>query len=395
MNFRLTSEQETFRKELDDYFREEMKKAPPMAAGENVYDRDEPFAFHCHLAHEMGKKGWLSMAWPEEYGGCNAPIIDQLVFNEVRGYHRAQGVDIQGVCMLAPTLLAAGNEDQKMKHLPYIARGERFWCQGWSEPNAGSDLASLTTRASRDGDDYIVNGQKTWTSAAHRADWCFLLARTDSEQPRHKGLSFFLIDMKSPGITVSPMLSLDGGHHFNEVYFDDVRVPATNRVGEENKGWYVSLMTMNFERSSIGSMSEALRDVEELVAFCQDTTRNGRKLSDDPIIRQKLADLAVAVEVGKMLSYQVAWLQTQGAIPADKASMAKIYGTELGVKVAHTGCQIIGLASQLAYGSKWAPLMGRFAHAYLNNPQYKIGGGTSEIQRTLIATRGLGLPRSD
>ncbi|MFO8011404.1 MAG: acyl-CoA dehydrogenase family protein, partial [Dehalococcoidia bacterium] len=259
MEFRLTPEQEALRQEFEDFFREEMKQAPPMSAGENVYDRDEPFAFHRHLAVEMGRRGWLSMAWPAEYGGRDASIIEQVLFNEVRGYHRAHGVDVQGVCMLAPTLLAAGSEEQRQEHLPYIARGERFWCQGWSEPNAGSDLASLTTRARREGDEYVINGQKTWTSNAHRAHWCFLLARTNPEEKRHRGLSFFLLDMKTPGITIMPLITMDGSHHLNEVYFDDVRVPARNMVGEENRGWYVSLMTMNFERTSIGDFAGARR----------------------------------------------------------------------------------------------------------------------------------------
>jgi len=395
MNFQLTPNQEALRKEFDDFFREEMKHAPLMAAGENVYDRDEPFTFHCHLAREMGKRGWLSMAWPEAYGGRNAPIIDQLLFNEVRGYHRAQGVDVQGVCMLAPTLLVSGNEDQKQEHLPPIAGGETFWCQGWSEPNAGSDLASLTTRARRDGDDYIINGQKTWTSNAHRTDWCFLLARTDPEQARHRGLSFFLIDMKSPGITLRPLQTMDGAHHFNEMYLDDVRVPARNMVGAENKGWYVTLMTMNFERSNIGAFSEAQRDLEDLIAFCRETRRNGRPLFEDVLVRRKLADLATTIEVGRMMAYNVAWLQEQGDLPADKASAIKVYSTEMGEKVAFVGCDIMGLYSQLQYGSKWAQLSGRFAVAYQHCLTLKIAGGTSEIQRTLIATRGLGLPRSD
>ena len=181
-------------------------------------------------------------------------MTDQLLFNEIKSYYRAPGVDIQSVGMLAPTLLKSGNEEQKRQHLPPIARGEIFWCQGWSEPNAGSDLASLTTRAVWNGDDYVINGQKTWCSGAHRAHWGFILARTDPEQPRHRGLSFFLVDLKTPGITIRPIHHMDGSLMFNDIYFDDVRVPVRNMVGEENRGWYVSLMTMNFERSSMASI---------------------------------------------------------------------------------------------------------------------------------------------
>jgi len=395
MDFRFTPQQLTLKKEFEDFFREEMRRAPQLVSAEHFCDSDEGWAFHRYLARKMGDKEWLSMAWPEEYGGRNASIIDQLIFSEVRAYYRTPGIDVQGIGMLAPTLIVAGTEEQKQKFLPPIAAGEVHWCQGWSEPNAGSDLASLTTRASRDGDEYVINGQKTWTSAAHRADWCFMLARTDPNEPRHRGLSYFLVDMKSPGLSLRTIKSMDGTHMFNEMFFDDVVVPKANLVGEENKGWYVSLMTMNFERTSVGGMSEAKRDLEELIDFTQQTTRSGRTLSEDPIIRQKLAQLATEIEVGRMLSYHVACLQEKGTLPADKASVAKIYASELIEKMARTGCQILGSFSQILPGSKWAPLMGRFASAYQHCLTLKIAGGTSEIQRNIIATRGLGLPRID
>lgn len=395
MDFQFTPRQQALKTVFEDFFREEMQQSPPLVAAEHFCDSDEGWAFHRYLSRKMGEKGWLSMAWPEEYGGRNASIIDQLIFGEVRAYYRAPGVDVQGVGMLAPTLLVAGTEEQKQRFLPPIAAGEVHWCQGWSEPNAGSDLASLTTKARRESDDYVINGQKTWTSAAHRADWCFLLARTDPMELRHRGLSYFLVDMKSPGISLRTVRSMDGTHMFNEMFFDDVRVPKSNLVGEENKGWYVSLMTMNFERSSIGGMSEAKRDLEDLVEFCRETKRNGQPLSEDTLVRQKLAQLATEIEVGRMLSYQVAWLQEKGTLPADKASAVKVYASELVERVAYVGCQILGFYSQIICGSKWAPLMGRFASAYQHCLTLKIAGGTSEIQRNLIATRGLGYPRSN
>ena len=212
---------------------------------------------------------------------------------------------------------------------------------------------------------------------------------------RHRGLSYFLVDMKSPGISLRTVRSMDGTHMFNEMFFDDVRVPKSNLVGEENRGWYVSLMTMNFERSSIGGMSEAKRDLEDPVEFCRETKRNGQPLSEDTLVRQKLAQLATEIEVGRMLSYQEAWLQEKGTLPADKASAVKVYASELVERVAYVGCQILGFYSQIICGSKWAPLMGRFASVYQHCLTLKIAGGTSEIQRNLIATRGLGYPRSD
>ncbi len=396
MDFRLTPEQEALKAEFENFFREEMKKAPPRGA-ENIYDNDEAWDFHRYMARRLGERGWLSRPWPRQYGGQAAPIMEQLLFTAAKAYYRAPGIDVQGVGMLAPTLLASGNEEQKQQHLPPIAHGEIMWCQGWSEPNAGSDLASLKTRAVRNGDYYIINGQKTWTSGAHRAQWCFMLARTDPEQPRHRGLSFFLVDMSSPGINLRPVKALNSTHMFNEMYFDDVKVPKENMVGDENRGWYVSLMTMNFERSSIGFMAEAKRNLEELIEYCKETKRNGKCLSEQPLVRQLLTQLTIDVEVGLALSYKVAWLQQKGEafmIPAAvTACTGKVYGSELGQRLAYAGSRILGLYGQVKAGSKWAPLRGRFESAYQECISINIGGGTSEIQRNVIAMRGLELPR--
>lgn len=396
LDFRLTPEQEALKKEFENFFKDEMKKAPPLGA-ENIYDNDEAWEFHRYMARRLGEKGWISRPWPKAYGGQEASILEQLLFNQVKAYYRAPGIDIQGVCMLAPTLLASGNEEQKQQHLPSIAKGETMWCQGWSEPNAGSDLASLKTRAVRNGDHYIINGQKTWTSGAHRAQWCFMLARTDPEQLRHRGLSFFLVDMSSPGINLRPVKALNGTHMFNEMYFDDVKVPKENMVGDENRGWYVSLMTMNFERSSIGFMAEAKRNLEELIEFCKATKRNDKLLSEQPLVRSLLSQLTIDVEVGLALSYKVAWLQQKGEafmIPAAvTACTGKVYGSELGQRLAYAGSRILGLYGQVKSGSKWAPLKGRFESSYQECVSLNMGGGTSEIQRNVVALRGLELPR--
>jgi alkylation response protein AidB-like acyl-CoA dehydrogenase len=396
LDFRLTPEQQALKKEFENFFREEMKKAPTLGA-ENIYDNDEAWDFHRHMARRLGEKGWLSRPWPREYGGQAAPIIEQLLFNEAKAYYRAPGIDYQGLGMLAPTLLASGNEEQKQQHLPPIAHGEMMWCQGWSEPNAGSDLASLKTKAVRDGDYYVVNGQKAWTSGAHRAQWCFMLARTDPEQPRHRGLSFFLVDMKTPGIKLRPVRAMNGTYMFNEMFFDDVKVPKENMVGDENRGWYVSLMTMNFERSSIGFMAEAKRNLEELIEFCKETKRDGQRLSDQPVVRSLLAQVVIEVEVGLALSYKVAWLQGKGeafVIPAAIAGCAgKVYGSELGQRLAYAGSRILGLYGQVKAGSKWSPLKGRFESSYQECVSLNMGGGTSEIMRNVIAMRGLEMPR--
>ncbi len=398
MDFKLTPEQETLKKEFEEFLREEMKNAPPgwEAGLEGMVGSDEGWAFHVKMARKLAEKGWLVRPWLKEYGGLDAPIIEQLLFSELMGYYRTPGIDIWGIGMLGPTLLAVGNDEQSREHLPPMARAERFWCQAWSEPNSGSDLASLTTRAVRDGDDYIINGQKIWTSGAQHADWMFMIARTNPEEKRSRGLSFFLLDMKTPGITIRPLYSMEGSHLFNEVFFDDVRVPARNRVGEENQGWAVTRAMMNFERSNVGMMSGMRRSLEELVKFCKETKWNGKTLAENPFVRHRLAQLAIEIDVGRALSYRIAWLQEKGGLllAAHAASAAKVYGSELAQRFAYTGYQIMGLYGQVKKGSKWAPLMGTFESASQLCMGMNIAAGTSEIQRNLIAWIGLGLPRT-
>jgi len=397
VDFRLTPEQEALKKEFEEFFEQEMKNAPPeMGTGLEAMLSGEGFPFHRQMVRKVAQKGWLVMAWPKEYGGQDAPIINQLIYSDVMGYYRAPGTDIFGVGMLGPTLLAAGNEEQKREHLPPIARGEIMWCQGWSEPNSGSDLASLTTKAVRDGDDYIINGQKIWTSGAQHADWMFMIARTNPEEKRSRGLSFFLLDMKTPGVTVRPLYSMEGSHLFNEVFFDDVRVPARNMVGEENQGGAVTRAMMNFERSNVGQMSTLRRSLEELIEFCKETKWNGKTLAENPFIRHRLAQLAIEIEVGRSLSFRIAWLQEKGGLllAAHAASAAKVFGSELAQRYAYTGYQIMGLYGQVKRGSKWAPLMGTFESNSQLCMGMNIAAGTSEIQRNLVAWIGLGLPRT-
>lgn len=359
---------------------------------------EEGWPFHRAMAQKMAKKGWVVRPWPKEYGGSDASVIEQVILSEVMGYHRAPGIDILSVGLLGSTLLAVGSEEQKKEHLPYIARAERFWCQGWSEPDAGSDLASLTTRAKRDGDDYILNGQKTWSSNCHHADWMFLVARTNPELRRSRGLSFFLLDLRTPGVSFRPILSMEGTHLFNETYFDDVRIPAKNLLGEEDQGWAVTRAAMNFERTSAGAMMGGKRDVEELVEFCKETKRNGKTLWEDPLTRNRLAQLAIECEVGRALSYKIAWAQEKGEVVsadfAGAASAAKVYGSELGQRIAYAGCQLMGPFSQVKVGSKWAPLQGKFESSYQLAVGMNLAGGSSEIQRNLVCWTALGLPRT-
>ena len=397
MDYGFTLEEETLRKEFDAFYKEEIKNAPPewWISIEAMFADDAGAQYHRQMAKKLAAKGWLSRAWPTEYGGEDASLIEQFIFSDVSGYYRGAGVDVWGISMLAPTLLVGARDEQKKEHLPPIARGEVFWTQLWSEPGAGSDLATLTTKAVRDGDDYIVNGQKIWTSGAHRADWGFMLARTNPNEKRSRGLSFFLLDMKSPGITLKPILSIDGSHVFNEIFLDDVRVPARNMVGEENQGWVSSQMMANFERSMIGLFSAARRDIEELLQFCNEPRWGGQVLANNPHIRHRLAQLAIDIEAGRAFSYSVVWSQIKSGlvIAAPMAAAAKVLATELMQRLVTTGCQIMGAYGQVK-DSRWAPLQGRFEKDYQSCLGLSIGGGTSEIMKNLVCSLGLGLPRS-
>jgi len=378
VEFRFTLEEEAFRKEVREFIRSEL---PKVRQGES-------------FTKKLAEKGWLTMSWPKEYGGQEADHMRQLVYNEEMTYHRAPG-QTMGTDRVGPTIIIFGTDEQKAEFLPRIVRDELAWCQGFSEPGAGSDLASLQTRAVRDGDYYVVNGQKIWTSNAQRADYMILLARTDPDAPKHRGISYFLLDMKSPGITIQPLIQMTGQAGFSQVFFDNVRVPAKNMIGEVNRGWYVSTATLDFERSGIGRVIGGVRLLEELVEYAKATPArddSGKTLFDVPHIRNELADIAIGFRVGRVLCYRVAWMQARGLVPNYEASMNKLFGTELNQRLARIGLNSLGLAGQLTGGPS-APLAGRIAQNYLQAVSLTIAAGTSEVNRNIIAQRGLGLPR--
>ena len=393
MDFRLSAQEEAFREELRDFLRRELPQGWA-GSGDEYDEHDANWNFTVSMRKKLAAKGWLTMAWPSEYGGQDASRMMQVIFAEEMAYHRAPGRDIFGVNMLAPTLMIHGSEEQRREYLPPIARGEVQWSQGYSEPESGSDLASLQTRAVEDGDDFVINGAKIWTSGAHRADHMFVLTRTDPDAPKHKGISFLLADLRSPGVEVKPIRSMSDQHGFNMVVFDNLRVPRKNLVGEKNMGWYVAATLLDFERSGIDYSAASRRMLEELVEFAKENSRNGRPLSEDALVRHRLAELAMEIEVSRLISYKIAWMQGQGLVPNKEASMGKAFGTELQQRVARTGMTILGLHGQLEPESKYAALGGRIEKAYLTTISRTIAGGTSEIQRNIVATRGLGLPRA-
>jgi alkylation response protein AidB-like acyl-CoA dehydrogenase len=392
MDFQDSPEDAAFRQEVREFLKTELRdewKARPDEGEEDVgvlYERRRPWR------EKVGKRGWTAPAWPKEYGGAGMTVIQQFIMNEEFAEARAPARDLFGIGMVGPTLIVHGNEEQKKEHLPRILSAEVRWCQGYSEPEAGSDLASLRTRAVRDGDDYLLNGQKIWTSMAQHADWMFILARTDPDAPKHRGISYFLTDMKTPGIDVRPLVDLSGRHMFNEVFLENVRVPARNLVGEENRGWYIGATTLDFERSSIGAAVGLRLIVEDLVKLLQERTKKDLcTLARQRALRHELADRMVEAHVARMLSFRVVTMQARGLIPNYEASLVKTFVSELNQRIFNTGVKVLGLHGMLRGDD--APDGGRYPRGYMESVGSTIAGGTSEIQRNIIATRGLGLPR--
>ncbi len=340
---------------------------------------------------KLGANGWLAPAWPKKYGGADMSVLEQFVLSQEL-HEVGAPTSRQMLNLVGPTIMLHGTDEQKAEHLPPMLKGEVAWCQGFSEPGSGSDLASLQTRAVRDGDDYVVNGQKIWTSGAHRADWIFMMARTDPDAPKHRGISYLLLSMKSPGVTVRPLINLAGGHVFNEVFFEDVRVPVRNRVGEENRGWYVGTTTLDFERSNIARAINAQKSVDGLGRYLRDRSKAGQPVS--AAYRLEVADRAVETAVCALLSFVVISIQARGGVPNMEASMCKMYGSELSQRIAWTSMHVTGMNGQLRSPDAMAGASNiRAAMSYMSTVPATIAAGTSEIQRNIIATRGLGLPR--
>ena len=390
MEFKFSPEDEAFRRDLRQFVKDEL---PSDWEGGGRWPEETDWGLTREMRKKLADKGWLTMHWPEEYGGENASPVRSAIFNEEMAYMRAPGRDIFGVRMLGPTLMIHGSDELKDKHLNAVARGEVQWCQGYSEPESGSDLASLSTRAVRDGDEFIITGRKIWTTLAHRADWIMLLTRTDPDAPKHRGISFILVDMKTPGIEVRPIINMANGHEFNEIIFENVRVPRANVVGEEDRGWYVAVTLLDFERSGIDYSAMARRLLDETKEYATETKRNGVPLIELPWVRDALADRYIECEVARLMAYNVAYMQGEGLVPNKEASMSKVFGSESLQKVTTTGLDILGMYGVLGRNDKWAPLMGRVQENWMISFSHKIAAGTSEVQRNIIAGRGLGLPR--
>ena len=397
MDFRFSEAEKRFRAEVEEFILQEML---PGYADKDLYwpggygaigefeVRDPAVE---KVREKMGELGWLTMAWPKEYGGGGRSFVEQAIFFERLSYYGSPGMDVSTL-ISGPTILRFGSEELKKEWIPKIVRGNlKFWL-AYSEPNAGSDLAAIQATAKIDGDDLIVNGQKIWSSGAHVSDCGWMVARTDMAAPPYKGTSLFIVDNKSPGITIRPIVNIDGFHSFNEVFFDNVRVPKKNVVGDMNMGFYYLMVALDFERLVI-SMGGFRRRFEDLLNYTRNTRRNGKLLSDDARIRARLSQLAIEIEIAYLLYYKTAWMMDNNLFPNIEASEIKLVTTLLSRKLADAGMEIMGQQAQLWPGSPHAPLRGRFAVGYLDSISAVIGAGTSEIQRNILAQRGLGLKR--
>jgi alkylation response protein AidB-like acyl-CoA dehydrogenase len=344
------------------------------------------------LRKKLLANGWIAPSWPRQYGGAGLDAMQQFILNEE---FARLGILPFRIPHSGPTIIAHGIEEQKRRLLPPMLTGEQTWCQGFSEPGSGSDLASLQTRAARDGDEFVLNGSKIWTSRAHFSNMMFMLARTDPAAPKHRGITYFVLDMRSPGITIHPLVQMSGAAGFNQVFFEDVRVPAGNVIGEVNRGWYVATTTLDVERSGIGSAIGTTQRVESVIRWAKDHAESGEcALRTNPAVRFELADRLIDANVAVMLSYRVVHLQNAGIVPNYEASVSKLFVSELNQRISRTALKVIG-----PYGvtmdpkSPRSPNGGFWARHYLAQTARTIGGGTSEVQRNVIAERGLRLPR--
>jgi alkylation response protein AidB-like acyl-CoA dehydrogenase len=390
MEFRFTEEQEKLRQEIRQFLEEELKNGN--------------FEVHCdawmggyspEFSRKIGQRGWIGLCWPREWYGQGKSYMDRMVLTEeIVRYGAPAAAHWFADRQMGPSIIRYGSDEQKEYFLPRIARGELVFGIGMSEPEAGCDLASLRTKATEDGDSYILNGQKVWTSGAHHIDYLYLIARTDPEAPRHKGISEFIVDMHLPGIEVRPLIDMTGGHHYNEVFLDNVRVPRSSMVGEINHGWYQIAEQLDYERSGVERLMTNYPIYQDLIEYAKQTNHGGKPLAEQPTVRNRLADLTVRYEVGRLLTYRVAWVLDQGRPPTTEAAMAKAFCTSFEQYMVHVATQLPGLYGQLRQGSKWIPPAFResAAESYLFSPGYTIQGGTSEILKNITAIRGLQLP---
>jgi alkylation response protein AidB-like acyl-CoA dehydrogenase len=389
MRYDYTPEQRHWRDEVRRFVRGAVTPALRAEMRQAGNEGDGPLARTFHQA--LFDKGWWGIGWPKEWGGLGRSAVDQYIFIDEMAMAGAPAMRL-AISSVAPTIMRLGTQEQKDHWLPRILRGAVDFAVAYSEPDAGTDLAALKTRAVLDGEHWVINGQKIWNTGAHSCSHNWVAVRTEPEARKHQGVSMLIVPMDTPGITVQGIWTWSG-IRTNSVFFEDVRVPREHLIGERGMGFYYAMMALDFERIMIGSVGMLAQLFEELTAFVRRTVRDGKPLGSVPWVRRALADLAMRIEVGRQIGLLNAWLIDQGVVPTKEGSIAKVYVTELNARVASVGLDVLGLAGQLAMDDPAAPLHGRLQWLYTIAPLQRFGGGTNEIQRCIIAQRGLGLPR--
>ena len=393
MDFNFTPEEEAFRQELRAWLQSHLPAGYDPKHFDDI-DADARFEYQRAWQKTAHQDRWVGIHWPEEYGGRNASLMEMFIFNqELNRAHAPRFANTLGLMMSGPTLIHWGTEEQKQRYLPRILSGDEIWCEGLSEPGAGSDLASMQTRAVEDGDYFVINGQKVWTSFAHRADFIQLFVRTDPDAPKHRGISCLAVDMKTPGVTVRPLVQITGDSEFNEVFLEEVRVPKTNLIGPKNEGWKVLVTTLMHERAGIGSGLPVHRQFSELLKVSKELEINGRPACEDPAVRQQLAQFAIECKAITYNMFRGFSKRLKGNPPGPEGSVNKLAGSELNMRLARFATELLGPYAQLEQGSPYTIDNGRWPRAALWYRLLTIGGGTSEIQKNILGDRVLGLPK--
>jgi alkylation response protein AidB-like acyl-CoA dehydrogenase len=374
--------------------------ALPTGWGKTVFEPDdeaERVAFRIWWEKKLFQGGWACINWPKQFGGRDASQVEQAIYAEELAHARApEGINIIGRNLAATTLLHFGTEAQKNRYLPKIISCEEIWCQGFSEPGAGSDLAAVRTQAVREGDHFVVNGQKVWTSYAQYADWCFALVRTHPGVKKHAGLTFLLIDMKSPGVTTRPLRQISGEEEFNETFFDNVRVPAENAVGEINGGWKIAMTTLAYERGPEDALGRQIRfrqELDQLLETLSTMTRDGKRIVDNPYLHQQLAQSVIEIEIMRLTALRALSQYKNGMARGAEASANKLYWSHAAQRLFGTALDALGPLAALAGKDPLAAAAGRFQLSYLQSRAFSIYSGSSEIQRNIIGEKLLGLPK--
>ncbi len=397
MDLTLTPEQQTFKDEVRSWLAQHMPRewASRMAASSEV-PRPEAYDLLRGWQRKLYEAGYIGLTWPKEYGGRGLTFLEEMVLHQEMALAKAPPIlNVLGIGMAGPTIIAYGTEAQKKRYPAKILSGEEIWCQGYSEPNAGSDLAALQTRAVRDGEHFVINGQKVWTSLAHVADWMMLLARTDPVAPKHKGITYFLLDMHLPGVTVKPLKQITGDAEFNEVFFDNVRVHESQVLGGVDNGWAVGLTTLMYERLALGfGLQVRLRiALDGLIEMARRVEKNGTSITRDPVLRQKLAQLWIDTECLKYTGARAITRLLRGEIPGPEASTGKLGWVETHQRLQELAMEIEGPYSQITKGSEWAIEGGLWQYSFLRSRANSVEGGTTEIQKNIVGERVLGLPK--